>query len=383
MNLRCHWAGPLWAVAGLVFPSVSFCADWLIAGDSEQVEAGRSFRLQVVKPAAEAWPETLALKLMQAQGARRIALHLSDGAADSENRRTYTAEAPAGISGLVRAELADRGSNRLALLVEQPDSLSRMTEMPSSRNGQAAQGMKLPVDQQEPALSANEPMYFVIGNRGGANARFQLSFKYRPFDENGVVVRHVPWLTNFHFGYTQTSLWDLGSDSKAFHDTSYRPSLFWQWRNGGRDGWPQLWRAGYEHESNGKDGLSSRSIDTLFVQPIWVWGGEEETRFVFAPKAYAYLDKDENPDIQQYRGYVDWNFRYGREKGWLLSALLRRGTAGHGGAQLDLSYPLREPVFSRVGGFLHFQVFSGYGESLLDYNLRRDTQVRVGFSVVR
>lgn len=375
---------PFWLmVAASLVSEAAMGAPWLIAADSEHVEGGRPFRLQVAKPGSVAeWPSSLALTLGSAEGKKRVSLRLVDEASPETARRTYEGVVPAEIHGMVRAELADNDSNPVLLAGTRQDALTRMATE-TRPQGTDTQGRTPPQDTPEPALSANEPMYFVVGARNGANARFQLSFKYRLFDEEGILVRHAPWLKNFHFGYTQTSLWDLGAASKPFHDTSYRPSLFWQWRGEARGGWPRAWRAGYEHESNGKDGANSRSIDTLFVQPIWVSGGEDETRFVFAPKFYGYLDKTDNPDIPTYRGYADWYFRYGREKGWLATALLRRGTGGYGGAQLDLSYPLREPVFSRVGGFLHFQLFSGYGESLLDYNLRRDTQVRVGLSIVR
>ncbi|MFZ5510482.1 MAG: phospholipase A, partial [Pseudomonadota bacterium] len=33
--------------------------------------------------------------------------------------------------------------------------------------------------------------------------------------------------------------------------------------------------------------------------------------------------------------------------------------------------------------YLHFQYFNGYGESFLDYNLKRRSQFRIGFSIVR
>lgn len=215
------------------------------------------------------------------------------------------------------------------------------------------------------------------------NARFQLSFKYRLFDPAGRPAQWLPLLSRLHFGYTQSSIWDMGADSAPFRDTSYRPSFFWQEPTGGQGLMPDLLRAGYEHESNGKDGANSRSINTLFAQPVWRTGFSDGRTLIFAPKVYGYLGKEDNPDIQRYRGYVDWVFRYGHEDGWLLATQLRRGTGGHGSAQFNLSYPLREPVFARTGGFLHFQLFTGYGESLLDYNLDRGTQVRVGFSIVR
>ena len=146
---------------------------------------------------------------------------------------------------------------------------------------------------------------------------------------------------------------------------------------------PKVLRAGFEHASNGKDGVNSCSINTLFAQPVWRTGFSDGRRLILAPKVYGYLEKSDNPDIQRYRGYADWILRYGREDGWLLATQLRNGTSGHGSAQFDLSYPLRQPIFARTGGFLHFQLFKGYGESLLDYNLDRGTQVRVGFSIVR
>jgi len=175
----------------------------------------------------------------------------------------------------------------------------------------------------------------------------------------------------------------LGANSAPFRDTSYRPSFFWQGASLGKGLMPDLLRGGYEHESNGKDKASSRSIDTLFVQPVWINEFANGHTLIFAPKLYGYLDKEDNPDIQRYRGYADWKLRYGREDGWVLATQLRTGTSGKGSAQLDLSWPLRRPLFARTGGFLHFQLFKGHGESLLDYNLDRGTQVRIGFSMVR
>jgi outer membrane phospholipase A len=35
-----------------------------------------------------------------------------------------------------------------------------------------------------------------------------------------------------------------------------------------------------------------------------------------------------------------------------------------------------------VSGYLHAQFFTGYGESLLDYNQRNKSQLRIGFAIV-
>lgn len=363
------------ALVAAVLPAQA-ASDWLIASDSENVSAGQPLELQVAKPAAVgAWPRTMELRLIAGERLVNLPLHPAGAVSPDGARRTYRARIPADLEGLLRAELGDRNSNRLALLASPAPTPAAEPEVEAT----------LKDYPDEPVISANEPMYFLIGNRGGANARFQLSFKYRLVEPDGTVGQALPWLRNLHFGYTQTSLWDLSEQSRPFRDTSYRPSLFWQWQLGeGNSGArPARLRAGYEHESNGKDGSASRSIDMFFLQPTWRWEFNNGTSLALAPKFYGYLDRQDNPDIARYRGHADWVLRYGQESGWLLGAQLRRGSAGKGHAQLDLSYPLRETLFARAGGFLHFQLFSGYGESLLDYNRERDTQLRIGFSIVR
>lgn len=99
-------------------------------------------------------------------------------------------------------------------------------------------------DGFEPPLTENEPVYFGMGWRGGTSARFQLSFKYRLFDQALGWGRDQPWLSGFYLGYTQTSLWNLSGDSKPFRDTSYRPSLFWAWERIDAKTWIDALRAG-------------------------------------------------------------------------------------------------------------------------------------------
>ena len=201
----------------------------------------------------------------------------------------------------------------------------------------------------------------------------------------GVVAERFPLARGLYFGYTQTSVWDLGVDSKPFRDTSFRPSFFYQFRlsDPGSGGWATL-AAGYEHESNGKDGPDTRSIDTLFLQAeLRHYLDARGTYVGLIPKAWTYLDKEDNPDITRYRGYAQLGLRVGRDDALIATALLRRGTDGNSGTQIDLSYPLRRSIFSGVGAFVHFQYFRGYGETLRDYDLAVDPQYRIGLSFVR
>lgn len=398
--------------------SAATAPDWLIATPDETARAEAPLSIEIVRPTTStAWPESFSLRLSSGHATRLIRLTPSTEMATATTdglRRAYRGVLPADISGLTRVELATPASNRLALVITAPAPTTVAAASAAARDAVAAPIPSAVATTESAARAANpatedatastddarastaalvatdnfvfsphEPMYFVVGSRGGANARFQLSFKYQMFDPQSHLAQWLPPLGSLYFGYTQTSLWDLAGDSKPFRDTSYRPSFFWQMQPAG-DGWlPMQVRMGYEHESNGRDGVESRSIDTLFIRPVWRREFAAGEALSFTPKFYAYLAKPDNRDIQRYRGYVDWALRYGHEDGWLLMAMFRRGTMGKGSAQLDLSMPFRTPVFTRIGGFLNFQVFSGYGEDLLGYNVKSAPQFRIGVSLVR
>jgi phospholipase A1/A2 len=349
---------------------VSLCQaaapDWLIASPDHRAAAGEPFELIVVSLRGEPLPEEIDARLRSDVDERILRLRAAGPAA--EGRRSYSAVMPAGLSGAVTFDLAGRNSSVLQLSVAQPGAVSL--------SGRRARG------QYEPPLSENDPMYFIFGGREGYSARFQLSFKYRLFDTGTGFGRDQPWLSGFYFGYTQNSLWDLSSDSKAFRDTSYRPQLFWKWDRADDKTFLDSVRMGFEHESNGRDGPRSRSINIAFIRPEWHLSFANGHELQFTPKLYRYLDRDENPDIQHYRGNVDWRLRYDAAGEWVATAVARRGTLGKGSFLLDLSKRARDLRFGPVGGYFHLQYFTGYGEDILDYNLRRKSQVRIGFAIV-
>jgi len=342
--------------------------EWLIASPQGRAAAGEAFELIVAGPPGEPLPEEIDVRLRTQFEERIVSLRASAPAQDG--RRSYSAVMPADLAGAVSVELAGRSSSVLRLAVgEAPDAL-----LPGT--GRRARG------EYEPPLSENDPMYFIVGARDGYSARFQLSFKYRLFDTGSGFGRDQPWLSGFYFGYTQNSLWDLSSDSKAFRDTSYRPQLFWKWDRADEKTFIDSVRVGLEHESNGRDGDRSRSINIAFVRPEWHHGFANGHEIEFTPKLYRYLEKDENPDIQQYRGNVDWRLRYDAAGEWVATGVARRGTLGKGSLLLDLSKRARDLRFGPVGGYFHLQYFTGYGEDILDYNVRRKSQIRIGFAIV-
>jgi len=235
-------------------------------------------------------------------------------------------------------------------------------------------------------LSFNEPLYFMVDDSGdNTNAKFQLSFKFRLFMPDDP--RSKGLLDNLYFGYTQFSLWDLKAPSAPFRDTNYRPSLYYYLSDLGI-GNGVVSRVGIatglEHESNGRDGAESRSINTYFVQPTINFGGINDYHFTVSPKIYTYLGPTrDNPDIADYRGNVDLKLSYGRSDAWQLATVLRRGRHGSAGsANTALSYPVSR-LIPGTAGYLMASYFHGYGESLLTYDRKEHPQWRIGYALWR
>jgi outer membrane phospholipase A len=255
----------------------------------------------------------------------------------------------------------------------------------SSAIASAAPDTVAPTSDTEFArISSHEPMYIAFGKNGDANARFQLSFKFHILKPDNPASKSL--LDNLYFGYTQLSIWDLQAESAPFRDSNYRPSLFYYIPDtGARASWFTSLgiAAGVEHESNGKAGPDSRSINTVFVKPILTFGNPSEYHWTVAPKLYAYLEKSDNPDIQNYRGYMDLLVLWGKPNGWQIGATLRKGMKrNYGSVDVQVTYPLGK-LIPGTGGYIWLGYFTGYGEDMLDYNRHSPSQVRIGYSVFR
>lgn len=244
--------------------------------------------------------------------------------------------------------------------------------------------------QPDRGISAHEPVYFMGASNwrgeGHYGAKFQFSLKYRLLHPENQEKQQ--WWERFYFAYTQTSLWDLEADSKPFRDSAYRPEVFWDQPE--FSAFPSVetlagMRFGIGHESNGRDGVDSRSINIAYVRPTFTFPATRNRGYVwsFAPKVYTYLDKSDNPDIADYRGYGDFLVRLKKDDAWEYSALLRKGMkSSYGSIQLDASYPFRG-FLRNLNGYLALQYFNGYGETILDYNVKQPSRIGIGLVVVR
>jgi outer membrane phospholipase A len=236
-------------------------------------------------------------------------------------------------------------------------------------------------------FSAYEPIYIVAGAVDPL-AKFEFSFKFRLLNEGSPLAEKFPILGGLHFSYSQISLWQLDKASAPFYDSSYKPEFFYSNEDIRKIKIPGVselgLQTGFGHESNGQGGATSRSMNILFIRPIFVFGDPEAFHFYVAPKAFVYVGSlRDNPDISKYRGYCDLRAVVGWRQGLEFSVLGRLGSDyNRGSVQLDLTYPIRDLLNNNLDLYIDAQYFYGYGESLLAYN-KRSQAFRIGFALAR
>jgi len=210
-------------------------------------------------------------------------------------------------------------------------------------------------------------------------AELQLSLRAKVLQD--VLLPHA----NVWLAYTQQSIWQLwnGQDSAPFRSSDYQPEAMlvvpvddkvgdlgggWHWR---------LVEAGLAHESNGYGLPLSRSWNFGYV-------GTTFTHDSFSLRA-RYNQRlgekgvDDNPHITDYIGSTELG------ASWLPGETTMQLTArtsfkdwNHG----SLKFEWTHPVFTDKPDGLRWyvQLFTGYGETMLDYNHRQNS-VGLGFTL--
>lgn len=235
-------------------------------------------------------------------------------------------------------------------------------------------------------ISFYKPMYFLVGT-DPEKSKFQVSFKYRFFNPEKPLAQRYPWVEGFHLGYTQTSFWDLGSDSAPFEDTSYQPEIYFITPRI-KTSFPSLdglfIKTGFQHESNGRGGTMSRSTNFAYIQPILLFYNEQKRSGIkLSTKLWCYVDNEEenNPDIEDYRGYFDLGITFGKADGLVIDTNFQWADKG-ASVQVDATYPLDGLFFDHLDMYLHLNYSNTLAESLINYT-EREEAFRIGLSIVR
>ena len=231
------------------------------------------------------------------------------------------------------------------------------------------------------SYSSHRPDSATFADAGDANDLAQkVESKYQ------ISLKALLWENAFNgtgdlfVGYTQRSFWQMynRSASSPFRETNYEPEA-WLRRvvNKPLLGWNVSTVAlGVNHQSNGRGDEYSRSWNRVLGSVALERGnyGVVLRPWWRIPESGS---KDNNPDITDYMGSFDLTMlaRYGNHSFDLMLRNNLKTQDNRGAMQLGWTYPLTPKVKAYV------QLFSGYGESLIDYNVNQ-TSIGMGLQVL-
>lgn len=194
---------------------------------------------------------------------------------------------------------------------------------------------------------------------------------------------------SYYASYTHQAFWQLYSKSSPFRETTYNPELFVIFPISDSDSMFNMksLKVAYAHRSNGQGsnedvrypsgyenpGNRSRSINYLYTTLTF----QHET-LITELMAWVPIpgSDDDNPDIMDYTGYTSLEFKYFVDKHMITLMGRINAATWLGAVETTYSYPLIDGVY------FYGKIFSGYTESLIDYN-NYITKFSVGFSFSR
>lgn len=175
--------------------------------------------------------------------------------------------------------------------------------------------------------------------------------------------------------FTQRSFWQIYAPSAPFRENNYMPELFvtFPWINANILSSLRSIRFGMAHQSNGQGSTTetsgeiidnrSRSWNFFYTSLRFQWGTSLITLKAWK-RVKEDATQDDNPDLIDYLGYGSLTVTL-PYKNLVSTSVMRYNTnTKRGSFELSLSYP----IYKRENIFWYAKVFTGYGESLIDYN---------------
>ena len=216
-------------------------------------------------------------------------------------------------------------------------------------------------------------------------AQLQISLKLKVGED---------WLgldESYYLAYSHKAFWQIYAYSSPFRETNYNPEAFvvFPVTEDTGDFHLRSIKVAFAHISNGEPDTSSEDINGVEFENI-----SRGLNYIYTAAtlqhsfAYGILVSEwtlrapvllnsgtsENDDIMDYYGYTKVKFSYFHKKHLATLMLMGNPVEGHGAMQMTYSYPIFDSFINLYGSF-----FTGYGESLIDYN-HDVTKVAVGFS---
>lgn len=227
----------------------------------------------------------------------------------------------------------------------------------------------------QPYFGIYKDNYFVFGPSVGpkatnqnTNVKFQISIAQR------LTRASLPWGTYLYLFYSQKCFWNILENSMPMTDLNFNPGVgitkpfFAKHRYIGKLTFI------VEHESNGRDGLQSRSwnrvalaANAIVTKNLMVHGK------IWAP----IVDGEHNRDIVNYCGFMQFGFQaMSNDSRWCGGVTVTPRKHFSFNTVVELSFR----IFKRENQYLSLQYYNGYGEGLLEYN-RFHSQLRLGLLI--
>jgi len=234
-------------------------------------------------------------------------------------------------------------------------------------------------------LTLYKDNYFLTGFSAATEVKFQFSAKFDIWPNRGP---HA-----VYFAITQRSLWDVYRVSQPFRETNYEPELLYTYYHvpGRYDPLAGcgffLERLGFLHSSDGLGGDASRGWNRAYGESRFACYNAARNYILANLELWAsLLPEHNNENITQYEGYGELSLSAGSDSGqgalgdWDFTVHGRKGTLRRldvGSVEIDGRWRPHYGDLIRFTPYLYAQIFTGYGESLLNYN-HSLTAIRVG-----
>lgn len=224
---------------------------------------------------------------------------------------------------------------------------------------------------KNPQNVGGEPAFGKPLEYQSAEVKFQISLKTKLL-QSFLFGKGDLWL-----GYTQSANWQVFNKelSRPFRELNYEPELIviYPLNFDFLGAKAKMAGIGFNHQSNGRPDPISRSWNRVILHFAM-----ERNNFQVYLKPWIRIssdpEEDDNPEIEDYLGRAEANVIY-KKNGHSLDLQIRNSLSfndNHGSVQFNYMYPIKNNLRG------HIQVFSGYGESLIDYN---HYQTTVGFGI--
>ena len=241
---------------------------------------------------------------------------------------------------------------------------------------QVADSIRAELDSR-PYFSLYKDTYFVGGTvLGGTPTEYNSDVKFQISFQQRLTKSVLPGHTYLYLFYTQKAIWHVFRNSLPFYDLNFNPGIGLSKHIIMKNRLLGKLTLLAEHESNGRDGIASRSWNKISLA-----GEAYISPYLMAHAKYwiPIVDGQYNRDILRYMGIYQAGFQAkSHDDKWVLDMTLvkRKGWNLNFNTIVQLGYRINH----NSNQFIMLQYYNGYGEHMLDYN-QYHSRLRIGLLI--